>query len=96
MKDLLNKDKGFQPVTEMEMVMVEGGSPDPFCFTDCIATDTDRSSDNSLLECLKNFKIKRDNVTIDWEGIHFDFSKFDLDIGGIGGGRAGIKVTIPL
>ena len=76
--------------------MVAGGCPDPFCFTDCIATDTDRSSDNSLLECLKNFKIKRDNVTIDWEGIHFDFSKFDLDIGGIGGGRAGIKVTIPL
>ena len=94
MKDLLNN--GFQPVSETEMVMVEGWCPDPFCFTDCTATDTDRSSDNSLLECLKNFKIKRDNVTIDWEGFHFDFSKFNLDIGGIGGGRAGIKVTIPL
>ena len=94
MKDLLNN--GFQSVSETEMVMVEGGCSDPFCFTDCTAAGTDRSSDNSLLECLKNFKIKRDNVIIDWEGIHFDFSKFDLDIGGIVGGRAGIKVTIPL
>ena len=44
MKDLLNK--GFQPVSETEMVMVEGGCSDPFCFTDCTAAGTDSSNDN--------------------------------------------------
>ena len=44
MKDLLKN--GFQPVSETEIVMVEGGCPDPFCFTDCTAAGTDSSNDN--------------------------------------------------